>query len=245
MVTITDTAGNDLVAAPPASLTLLTSGLTASCRLRYVVTETEALPAKTLTTTVHWGDGNPDTTLTGTGTLSVDVVRALPVGVYTINVFASDLALPDPSTAAVNLTVNVVPNPQIAAPENVVFGPVVPRDAGFPGPTDWLFNTGHDIGVLESALKVLLTTRRGERLMEPDYGTLLYQLLFNPVTDNLKAAVVEEVTTVVARWEPRVELRDLAIFSEPSDGRQVVLQLDFVSKITNQSINLTLQYAND
>lgn len=242
MILITDTAGNDIVSTPPPALTLLTSGVTAACRIRYRVVELSALPQRAISSRVHWGDGAPDSIVTGTGTLDVDVVRALPVGAYTVNVYAADMALPVPAEASVNMTVNVLPNPQIATPENVVFGPVLPRDAGYPGPKDWLFNTGHDIGVLESSLKMLLTTAKGERVMEPEYGTLLRQMLFDPITDSLKSAVREEIVRTVALWEPRVDLSQIDIVVDAADPRQVTVNLGFVSKINNQSVDVTLQF---
>lgn len=245
MITITDIDGNDITQTSPPPLTLTTNGAFAACRLRLMVLETEALPARAIQGTVGWGDGHPDDTITGNGTVAVNLTRSLAPGSYVVNVYATDRQLPTPSEASAALTVNVLLNPQIAQPTNIVYGPVLPRDQGFPGPKDWIFNTGHDVGVLESSLKMLLSTARGERTMEPDYGTSLRQMLFDPLTDALKSAVTEEVTSAVARWEPRVQLQFLELAQDLTDGRKVILRLAFSSRLSAKPINLDLQFQYD
>jgi len=245
MITITDTDGNDIVAAPPPPLTLLAQGSLTACRLRFVVTETAVLPVGAIDTTVAWGDGQPDDAVSGTDSVLIDLTRSLAVGTYTVGVYVADRQLPLPSTASVNLTVKVLANPQIAKPDDIVYGPVLPRDAGYPGPQDWLFNTGHDVGVLESSLKMLLTTARGERLMEPEYGTNLRRMLFDPLNDALRSAVREEIARTVAQWEPRVEILFLEVAEEVSDTRKVSLQVGFRSLLNTKNINLSLQFRYD
>lgn len=53
-------------------------------------------------------------------------------------------------------------------------------------------------------------TRRGERVMRPNYGTIIYDLLMDPMDEITEEAVVEDVRNIL-RGEPRVEIVDIEL----------------------------------
>jgi phage baseplate assembly protein W len=53
-------------------------------------------------------------------------------------------------------------------------------------------------------------TKRGERVMRPGYGTVIFDLLFDPFDEDLKDAVVEDATRIISE-DPRVELVSLLV----------------------------------
>jgi phage baseplate assembly protein W len=48
-------------------------------------------------------------------------------------------------------------------------------------------------------------TRRGERVMRPDFGSIIFDLLFEPFDDDTKQAVVEDAQRLIDQ-DPRFEL---------------------------------------
>ena len=62
---------------------------------------------------------------------------------------------------------------------------------------------------IRQALRLLLTTRPGERVMRPSYGCPLDQLLFEPNDDTTAGLALHFVRQAVALWEPRVEILQL------------------------------------
>lgn len=242
MVTILDNQQTDLVRNPPAPATLLAAEGTARLRLALNVVETdERLPVQALSARLDWNDGGPVSSFAGAGSLAILDQRDLRVGTYVIRLQAHNHALPRPAEAVLNLALEVrAPDPQ-ATPRAALIGPVLPRDQGFPGPQDWLFHSRTDLGVLESSLKMLLTTAKGERLMEPGYGTNLRRILFDANIQAVESVLQEEIDEAVARWEPRVELTQLSL-QRHTDTRSATVNLSFTSKLNGRGLELVLPF---
>jgi phage baseplate assembly protein W len=68
-------------------------------------------------------------------------------------------------------------------------------------------------------------TRKGERLMMPTFGTIIWDLLFEPFTDGTKAAIVDDVKRIVGH-DTRVGLRTVNV-STSAHGIMVALDLDY------------------
>lgn len=51
-------------------------------------------------------------------------------------------------------------------------------------------------------------TRRGERVMRPNYGTIIYDLLFEPFDDDTQQAITEDAKQIINQ-DPRVQLVSL------------------------------------
>ncbi|KKL88778.1 hypothetical protein LCGC14_1921310 [marine sediment metagenome] len=71
----------------------------------------------------------------------------------------------------------------------------------------------NDIELVKLDLLNHIFTRRGERVMEPDFGTSIPDLPFEPLTDEL-VEIVEDELTIVFEFDPRVELLDLRVVPE-------------------------------
>lgn len=62
-----------------------------------------------------------------------------------------------------------------------------------------------DIELVKLDLLNHIFTKRGERVMMPDFGTLVPELVFEPLTMDLLNTVTEEIVYVID-YDPRVEL---------------------------------------
>ena len=75
---------------------------------------------------------------------------------------------------------------------------------------------------LEQSIRIILGTQHGERVMRPDFGADLRSLAFaanTPATANLARHLVE---TALARWEPRIEVLDVAVTPDVAGNALVV-----------------------
>lgn len=81
---------------------------------------------------------------------------------------------------------------------------------------------------VEESIRIILGTQYGERVMRPDFGCNLASLVFAPnnaSTANLARYFVEEALT---RWEPRIELVDLAV---ANDNLRAALLIDITYRL--------------
>jgi len=82
--------------------------------------------------------------------------------------------------------------------------------------------------------------RKGEKLMNPDFGTIIWNIVHEPLTEDLKSVIVTDIKAI-ASYDPRISV-DNVVITEYDQGIQVELQLRYVQ--TNQTNLLNLQFNN-
>lgn len=80
--------------------------------------------------------------------------------------------------------------------------------------------------------------RKGEKLMDPNFGTIIWDIIFEPFTEEVKQAIIDDVNTIV-RYDPRLLINNVLI-TEYNQGVQIKIELIYVP--TNQIELLVLQF---
>lgn len=80
--------------------------------------------------------------------------------------------------------------------------------------------------------------RKGEKLMRPNFGTIIWNTLYEPFTEDLKSVIVQDVQAIAA-YDPRVSF-DNIIITEYDQGILIELQLRYV--LTNQTDLMMLRF---
>lgn len=75
------------------------------------------------------------------------------------------------------------------------------------------FYSSDGISQLRSGILILLLTNFGERVMQPDYGTNLRNLMFDPNDPRLQIEAQTLITNAINKWEPRISVRDIQVSS--------------------------------
>lgn len=250
MLRITDFNGVNLIEQPPeevkiAAAPLIGGRAVVQCR----VIEDGTLPYDYVTGTLFWDDGSLPIVYNGTtaGTLEIDTYRNLQPGDYVVRVeahnydtIAPDCGRPYWATVSVNFAFEVRPLDQGPVKTPIIFGPILPKDEGYPNPDQWNWNRGEDIEILASSVKMLLITAKGERIMQPDYGTNLRLILFELQTTGIEGLVQQEIVDALVRWEPRVSLQFLTV--ERTGEREVTVNATFVSKLNQRDFSIPLVF---
>lgn len=74
---------------------------------------------------------------------------------------------------------------------------------------------------VRDAIRLVLQTEPGERVMRPSFGCGLRQFLMQPNTVATRALIQREVQVAIERWEPRVTVK--AVTAEPGDDPALVV----------------------
>ena len=82
--------------------------------------------------------------------------------------------------------------------------------------------------------------KKGEKLMQPNFGSIVWSLLFEQMTDAAHQAIIDDVKSIVG-YDPRTHLTNITI-NEYQNGIQIGIDLIFVP--TNQQSTLALQFDN-
>lgn len=78
-----------------------------------------------------------------------------------------------------------------------------------------------DIELVKSDILNHIFTKKGERVMMPTFGTLVPELVFEPLTTELMDTVAEEIVRVI-NFDPRVELIDIQVTPDYDVGSLTV-----------------------
>jgi phage baseplate assembly protein W len=101
-------------------------------------------------------------------------------------------------------------------------------------------DTVADDAAIRQSLMLLISTRPGERVMRPEYGCDLDQLVFSPNDDTTAGLAIHFVRQAVERWEPRVEILRVDAGRDPDPENDMLLQivLDYRVRATLQTHQL-------
>jgi phage baseplate assembly protein W len=91
-------------------------------------------------------------------------------------------------------------------------------------------------------MAVVLATAPGERVMRPDFGCRIWDLLFEPVTANLIGLMAQAVREALAQWEPRVEVDRVDPVPDPADSALISITVAYRIKATNDRRNLVFPF---
>lgn len=80
--------------------------------------------------------------------------------------------------------------------------------------------------------------RKGEKLMNPNFGTIIWNVLYEPLTEDLKSVITSDVKAIAA-YDPRIAI-DNIIITEFDRGIQIELELRYLQ--TNQTNLMNLKF---
>lgn len=95
---------------------------------------------------------------------------------------------------------------------------------------------------IRESLIILLSTRPGERVMNPLYGCNLDDLIFAPLNLTLKTYVANLIETAILYFEPRIDLEKVQISENNDLEGELLLELDYKIRSTNTRRNLVYPF---
>lgn len=94
---------------------------------------------------------------------------------------------------------------------------------------------------IQSSLEILLSTSLGERVLRPDYGAAVQDLLFEPLDTGTETLLQDRIERAVVVHEPRVFVDNIELTSDRENGI-VELKLDYTIVTTNTRSNLVFPF---
>lgn len=95
---------------------------------------------------------------------------------------------------------------------------------------------------IKQSLHILLSTRPGERVMQPRVGCNLDVLQFEPVTTSLVAYVKDLIATTILYFEPRIELNSTRIDTTGLLEGVLMITVEYTVLATNSRYNLVYPF---
>jgi phage baseplate assembly protein W len=110
------------------------------------------------------------------------------------------------------------------------------------------FNRGEGVEMLDgepdiqSSLKILLSTRVGERIMEPQYGCNTDNMMFEIMNTGFQTFMKKQIQDAILLYEPRIDLKNVDMITQNAVNGLILISIDYVVRTTNSRSNLVYPF---
>lgn len=95
---------------------------------------------------------------------------------------------------------------------------------------------------IRQSLHIILSTRLGERVIRPDFGTALHNMVYHNMDLTARTQLKAAIEKAILYWEPRITLNKVSFdMSEERSGRLSIL-LEYTVRQTNSRGNIVYPY---
>ena len=119
------------------------------------------------------------------------------------------------------------------------------RGVGFPVSLDATGNlqvAEYEESVRQSIL-IILGTAPGERVMRPDFGCGIYDLVFETKTATTAGKISQAVQDALLRFEPRIDVLDVQVTPKwDNEGDKLLVDIIYQVRATNNVFNLVYPF---
>lgn len=95
---------------------------------------------------------------------------------------------------------------------------------------------------IDQAIRIILGTSEGERVMRPEFGCGIRELVMEANTAALHGRVQAKVREALIRWEPRIDVLNVRV-EAPSDQKNLLfIHIDYRVRSNNAFYNLVYPF---
>jgi len=80
---------------------------------------------------------------------------------------------------------------------------------------------------IEQAIHLILSTAPGQRVMRPDFGCRIHELVFAPNNATTAGLAGRYVTEALGRWEPRIAVQNVEATIDPDDASRLLITVEY------------------
>jgi uncharacterized protein len=118
------------------------------------------------------------------------------------------------------------------------------RRVGFPvrlGERNQLATVGGDVAIRQSIYLIVMTVP-GERVMRPDFGCQIHELIFHPANAETAATATRYVREALTRWEPRIVLHEVLVTPGGTEIGELFIEVRYELKGQHDPRSMVFPY---
>lgn len=77
----------------------------------------------------------------------------------------------------------------------------------------------NDLEAIKNSIRNIFTTRKGQKILTPEFGSSLEQYLFEPITEVYARAIGDDILTAIETYEPRIEVIKVLVLPNPDENQ--------------------------
>jgi phage baseplate assembly protein W len=90
---------------------------------------------------------------------------------------------------------------------------------------------------IEQSIYIILSTSRGERVMRPDFGCGIHDLVFEVINTSLIEQLQQNVMDSLTTYEARIDVERVDVDASKSHRGQLKIEVHYTNRDTNKSGN--------
>jgi uncharacterized protein len=95
---------------------------------------------------------------------------------------------------------------------------------------------------IQEAIWMILSTAFGERLMHPDFGCEIHDLVFAPNNTGTAGLARFYVQDALVRWEPRIDVEEVEVQADPAQPELLLISVSYRVRTTDSRYNLVYPF---
>ncbi len=95
---------------------------------------------------------------------------------------------------------------------------------------------------ISESVRIILATRKGERMMRSDFGCDIIQYAFRSMDYTTVNLMQECVKDALTQWEPRIANIEVSVDPAASERGLLMISVSYVVRATNNPFNLVYPY---
>lgn len=95
---------------------------------------------------------------------------------------------------------------------------------------------------IRQAMGIILSTKKGERIMHPDFGCGIHDFMFGTVEYTSLSQMEQSVRDALIRWEPRIMNNEVKVVSSPEAEGVLLVHIGYTVRATNNRYNMVYPF---
>lgn len=95
---------------------------------------------------------------------------------------------------------------------------------------------------IREAIRIILLTAKGERVMRPEFGTGLHNFVFETMSVTNIGTIQAAIQNALIDWEPRIELLSVSVEADQGEVGKMLINIDYEVRATNTQFNLVFPF---
>jgi phage baseplate assembly protein W len=76
----------------------------------------------------------------------------------------------------------------------------------------------NDIIAIKNSIKNIFNTKKGEKILAPEFGSSLEQYLFEPISEIYGRIIAEDILNTIEKFEPRINVQKVKVLAKPDEN---------------------------
>lgn len=95
---------------------------------------------------------------------------------------------------------------------------------------------------IKESIYLILMTRKGERVMQPEFGCGIQDYVFESMDYGTLSKMSTSVTNALIMWEPRIDEVEVNVVPSAAETGMVEIRISYVVRSTNNPYNLVYPF---